>query len=123
MYSHNKVAPYKIPDKIRNNQARFTLCQRNYKVNLEATLCKATHQQSRWISDSLDSSGIDVRHDKIPSSVKLYAQKCKLAKKRNKIRLSRSFISVEFVFDKSLFSNINSGDVGTGNNEFNSKLG
>ena len=41
MYSLNKVAPCEIrPDKISTNQARVTLYQRNYKVKLEATMCK-----------------------------------------------------------------------------------
>ena len=36
-------APCKIrPAKIGSNQARVTLYQRNYKVKLEATMCKAT---------------------------------------------------------------------------------
>ena len=122
MYSLNKVAPCKIrPDKISTNQARVNLYQRNYKVKLEATMCKATQQQLRSFCDSFDSSGIDARHYTITTSVKLYAQKCKLAKERKKIKLSPSSSSVEFDFDKSLFSNFNSGDVGTVNNEFNSR--
>ena len=43
------------------------------------------------------------------------------AKERKKVKLSPSSSSVEFDFDKSLFSNFNSGDVGTGNNECNSR--
>ena len=122
MYSLNKVAPCEIrPNKIITNQARVTLYQRNYKVKLEATMCKATQQQLRWFCDSFDSSGIDARHNTINTSVKLDAQKCKLAKERKKIKLSSSSKSVEFGFDKSLFSNFNSGDVGTGNNECNSR--
>ena len=122
MYSLNKVAPCEIrPDKISTNQARVNLYQRNYKVKLEATMCKATQQQLRWFCDSFDSSGIDARHNTITTSVKLDAQKCKLAKERKKIKLSSSSKSVEFEFDKSLFSNFNSGDVGTGNNECNSR--
>ena len=40
MYSLNKVVPCEIrPDKISTNQERVTLCQRNYKVKLEATMC------------------------------------------------------------------------------------
>ena len=42
-------------------------------------------------------------------------------KGKKKIKLSPSSSSVEFDFDKSLFSNLNSGDVETGNNEFNSR--
>ena len=121
MYSLNKVAPCEIrPDKISTNQTRVTLYQRNYKVKLEATMCKATQQQLRWFCDSFDSSGIDARHNTITTSVKLDAQICKLAKERKKIKLSHSSSSVEFDFDKSLFSNFNSGDVGTGKNECNS---
>ena len=82
MYSLNKVAPCEIrPDKISTNQARVTLYQRNYKVKLEATMCKATQQQLRLFCDSFDSSGIDARHNAITTSVKLDVQKCKLAKK------------------------------------------
>ena len=118
MYSLNKVAPCEIrPDKISPNQARVTLYQRNYKVKLEATMCKATQQQLRWFCDSFDSSGIDARHNTITTSVKHDAQKCKFAKERKKIKLSPFSSSVEFDFDKSLFSNFNSGDVGVGNNE------
>ena len=84
-------------------------------------MCKATQQQLRWFCDSFDSSGIDARKNTITTSVKLYAQKCKLAKVRIKIKLSPSSSSVKFDFDKSLFSNFNSGDVGIGNNEFNSR--
>ena len=121
MYSLNKVAPCDFRlDKISSNQVRVTLYRINYKVKLEATMCKATQQQLRWFCDSFDSSGIDARHNTITTSVKLDAQKCKLAKERKKIKLSPSSNSVEFDFDKSLFSNINSGDVGTGNNECNS---
>ena len=124
MYSLNKVAPCEIrPDKISTNQARVTLYQRNYKVKLESTMCKATEQQLRWFCDSVDSSGIDTRHNTITTSVKLDAQKCKLAKERKKIKLSPSSSSVEFDFDKSLFSNFKSGDVGIGNNEFYSGVG
>ena len=108
MYSLNKVAPCEFcPDKISTNQARVTLYQRNYKVKLEATMCKATQQQLRWFCDSFDSSGIDARHNTITTSVKLDAQKCKLAKERKKIKLPPSSNSVEFDFDKSLFSNFN----------------
>ena len=122
MYSLNKLAPCEIrPDKISTNQARVTLYQRNYKVKLEATMCKATQQQLRWFCDSFDSSGIDARHNTITTSVKLDAQKCKLAKERKKIKLSPFSNSVDFDFDKSLFSNFNSGLVGTGNNECNSR--
>ena len=86
MYSLNKVAPCEIrPDKISTNQARVALYQRNYKVKLEATMCKATKQQLRWFCDSFDSSGLDARHNTITTSVKLDAQKCKLAKERKKI--------------------------------------
>ena len=85
MYSLNKVAPCEIrPDKISTNQARVTLYQRNYKVKLESTMCKATQQQLRWFCDSFDSSGIDARHNTITTSVKLDAQKCKLAKERKR---------------------------------------
>ena len=42
-------------------------------------------------------------------------------KGKKKIKLSPSSSSVEFDFDKSLFSNLNSGDVETGNNECNSR--
>ena len=85
MYSLNKVAPCEIRrDKISTNQARVTLYQRNYKVKLDATMCKATQQQLRWFRDSFDSSGIDARHNTITPSVKLDAQKCKLAKERKK---------------------------------------
>ena len=84
-------------------------------------MCKATQQQLRWFCNSFDSSGIDARHNTITTSVKLVAQKCKLAKERKKIKLSPSSDSVEFDFDKSLFSNFNSGDFGTGNNECNSR--
>ena len=118
MYSLPQVAPCEIrTDKISTNQARVTLYQRNYKVKLEATKCIATQQQLRWFCDSFDSSGIDARHNTITTSVKLDAQKCKLAKERKKIKLSPSSSSVEFDFDKSLFSNSNSCDVGVGNNE------
>ena len=82
MYSLNKLAPCEIrPDKISTNQARVTLYQRNYKVKLEATMCKATQQQLRWLCDSFDSSGIDARHNTITTSVK---PKDKLAKERKK---------------------------------------
>ena len=122
MYPLNKVVPCEIrPDKISTNQERVNLCQRNYKVKLEATMCKATQQQLRWFCDSFDSSGIDARHNTITTSLKLDAQKCKLAKERTKIKFSPSSNSVEFDFDKCLFSNFNSGDVGTGNNECNSR--
>ena len=85
MYSLNKVAPCEIrPDKISTNQARVTLYQRNYKVKLEATICKATQQQLRWFCDSFDSSGIDARHNTFTTSLKLDAQKGKLAKERKK---------------------------------------
>ena len=114
MYSLNKVAPCEIrPNKISTNQARVTFYQRNYKVKLEATMCKATQQQLRWFCDSFDSSAIDARHNTITTSVKLDTQKCKLAKERKKIQLYPSSNSVEFDFDISWFSNINSGDVGT----------
>ena len=122
MYSLNKVAPCEIrPYKISTNQARVTLYQRNYKVKLEATMCKATQQQLVWFCDSFDSRGIDARHNTITTSVKLDAQKCKLAKERKKIKLSPSSNSIEIDYDKSLFSNFNSGDVGTGNIEYNSR--
>ena len=118
MYSLNKVPPCEIClDKISNNQARVTLYKKNYQVKLEATMCKATQQQLRWFCVSIDSSGKDARHNTITNSVKLDAQKCKLAKKRRKKKLSPSSSSVEFDFDKSLFSNFISSDVGTGNNE------
>ena len=84
-------------------------------------MCKATKQQLRWFCDSFDSSGIDARHNTITNSVKLDAQKCKFAKERKKIKLSPSSSSVEFDFDKSLFSNFTSGDIGTGNIECNSR--
>ena len=85
MYSLNKVVPCETrPDKISTNQARVTLYQRNYKVKLEETMCKATQQQLRWFCDSFDSSGIDARHNTITTSVKLDAQNCKLAKERKK---------------------------------------
>ena len=57
----------------------------------------------------------------ITTSAKLDSQKCKLAKERKKKKLSPSSNSVEFDFDKSLFSNFNTGDVGTRNNEGNSQ--
>ena len=85
MCSLTKVAPCEIrPDKISTNQARVTFYQRNYKVKLEATMYKATQQQLRWFFDSFDSSGIDVRQNTITTSMKLDAQKCKLAKERKK---------------------------------------
>ena len=83
MYPLNKVAPCEVrPDKISTDQARVTLYQRHYKVNLEATMCKASQQQLRWFCNSFDSSGIDARHNAITTSAKLDAQKCKLAKER-----------------------------------------
>ena len=83
MSSLNKVAHCEIPpDKICTNQARVTLYQKNYKVKPEATMCKATQQQLRGFCDSFDSSGIDDRHNTITTSVKLDAQKCKLAKEK-----------------------------------------
>ena len=107
MYSLNKVAICEIrPNKISTNQARVTLYQRKYKVKLEATMCKATQQQLRRFCDPFDSSSIDARHDTITNSVKLDAQKCKLAKERKKIKLSPSSNSVEFDFDKSLLSKL-----------------
>ena len=85
MYSLNKVAPCEIrPYKIGINQARVTLYQRKHKVKLEATMCKTTQQQLRWFCDSFDSSWIDTRHNTITTSVKLDAQKCKLAKERKR---------------------------------------
>ena len=89
---------------------------------LEATMCEATQQQLRWFSDSFDSGGIDARQNTITTSVKLDAQKCKLAKERKQIKLYPSR-SVDFDFDKSLFTNFNSVDVGTGNNECNPEDG
>ena len=44
-----------------------------------------------------------------------------IAKEGKKIRFFPSSSSVKIVFDKSLFSNFNSGDFGTGNNECNSR--
>ena len=85
MYSLNKVAPCEIrPDKISTNQARVTLYQRNYKVKLETTMCKAIQQQLGWFCDSFESSGIYSRHNTITTSVKLDAHKCKLAKERKR---------------------------------------
>ena len=102
MYSLIKVAPScEIrPDEISTNQAPVTLYQRNYKVKREATMCKATQQQLRWFCDSFDSSGINARHNTITTSVKLDAQKCKLAKERKKIELSPFSSSIGFDFDK-----------------------
>ena len=82
-------------------------------------MCKANQQQLRWFCDSFDSSGIDDRQNNITTSVKLDARKCKPANERNKIKLSPASISIEFDFDKSLFSIFYSGNVGTGNNECN----
>ena len=61
-------------------------------------MCKATQQQLRWFCYSFDSSGINARHNNITTSVKLDAQKCKLAKEGKKIKLSSSS-SVDFDFD------------------------
>ena len=84
-------------------------------------MCKAAQQQLRWFCDFFYSSGIDARQNTTTTPVKLDAQKCKLAKERKKIKLSSSSSSVKFELDKSLFSNFNSGNVGTGNNEGNSR--
>ena len=84
-------------------------------------MCKSNQQQLCWFCDFFYSSGIDARNNTVTTSVKLDAQKCKLAKERKKIKLSPSLPVVEFDFDKPLFSNFNLGDVGTGNNECNSR--
>ena len=85
-------------------------------------MCKATQQQLRWLCGSFDFSGIDARHNIVTTSVTFDAQRCKHAMERKEIKLSPSCNSVEFDFDKSLFSSFNSDDFGNGNIECCSRV-
>ena len=84
-------------------------------------MCKSTQQKLRWFPNSFDSSVIDARKNAITTSKKLATQKCKFAGERKMMKPYPSDNSVDFDFDKILFSSFNSGNVGTGNKECNSR--
>ena len=72
MYSLNKKAPCDIElEKINIKEATAAIMQRNYKTELEATMCKATHQRLKLYCDTFDDSGLSATQATISSDVEL----------------------------------------------------
>ena len=57
MYSVNKVAPCKIePQIVEISKVKGQIFNRFFRVKLEATMCRASHQSIRWYCGLFDAS-------------------------------------------------------------------
>ena len=63
------------------SRATATIMQRNYETKLEATMCKATHQQLKGYYDNFNRSVSSATQAIVSSDNELTAEQCPEAKK------------------------------------------
>ena len=117
MYALNKVAPCKIaPENTRRSFANVILYQRLFRSEINATMCRVSHNRLKWHCGHHDHSSMDAKTNTITSYLELTARDCEIAAKTNTLTLTQhQSVELPIHKNKKTVTYKNRGDVSSSN--------